>query len=184
MKLQPRERKMILVAGVLALLVVGVYFVVVPLLSRGAASRDDFQLVQKELRRQKELIAAKKQIQDQAAVLQSRLSEMEHHLLPTEDPGKAGAELQAWVSQQAAQQQLDIVRSEFLPSTKMGTRYVRVPVQFELNGQITQLTQFFNALTGGERIIAVEDLQINSAGAKDKRVRCVVVVATLMATAS
>jgi Tfp pilus assembly protein PilO len=112
------------------------------------------------------------------------LAEEERRLVPPGDLNKASADLQGWIVQQAATQQLDIIRSEFLPVTQVGGMYVRIPLQFEFNGQMTQLAQFFNSLLKGEKLLAVEDVQINSTGTKDKRVRCVVVITTLMPKAN
>jgi Tfp pilus assembly protein PilO len=178
MNLQPRERKLVVVAVIAVVLFTGFYFIA-PLWSRQSGG-DDLQRVQKELRRQKELIAATKQMQNQTGALQAKLADDERRLVAPGDLNKASAELQGWVVQQAAAHQLDIIRSEFLPAAPLGGLYVRIPVQFEFNGQMTQLVQFFDALQKGEKIIALEDMQINSTGAKDKRVRCVVVVTTLM----
>jgi Tfp pilus assembly protein PilO len=181
MRIQPRERKLIIAGGVAALLFLLVQYVVLPVWERRSTGPDDLAAAQKELRRQRELIAALKPVQNQAGLLEARLTTVERRLLPDQAPSKAGADLQAWVSQRATQQQIDVVRSEFLPPTQSADRYVRVPVQFELNGQITQIMQLFEGMLRSDRLISLEDMQINSAGAKDKRVRCTVVIATLMA---
>jgi Tfp pilus assembly protein PilO len=184
MKLRPRERKFVAAAMVVALLVVGGRYVALPLWNRQTTGAEDLLRAQKQLRRQKELIAASKQIQSQTGALEARLTAEERQLLSAEDSNKAGAELEGWVVQRAGEQKLDVGRIEFLPSTPFGKTYARVAVQFELNGQMTQLVQFFDSLLKSEKLVALEDMQINSVGSKDKRVRCVVVVATLMPTAN
>ncbi len=183
MSLQPREKKLVTLA-IVAAIVFAAYYWVLPIWSNQAGGGDSLPRVQKELRRQKELIAASKQIQSQTGLLAERLAEQERHLVVPGDVNKASADLQGWIVQQAAAQQLDIIRSEFLPATPVGGAYVRIPVQFEFNGQMTQFAQFFGALQRGDKIVSVEDLQINSTGTKDKRVRCVIVIATLMPKAS
>lgn len=184
MKLSPRERKFIAAAIITAALVAGLQFVVLPLWNRQASGAEDLLRAQKQLRRQKELIAATKQIQSQTVALEGRLTEEERRLLSPEDSNKAAAELEGWVAQRAGEQKLAIGRIEFLPSTPFGKMYVRVAVQLELNGQMTQLAQFFDALLKSEKTVALEDMQINSVGSKDKRVRCVVMITTLMRTAN
>jgi Tfp pilus assembly protein PilO len=178
MTLQPRERKLVAIGIVAMLLLAGIYLVL-PLWGRQSGDADLLR-VQRELRQQRELIGATKQIQTQSGALQARLAEEERRLVAPGDLNKGSADLQGWIVQQASTQQLDIIRSEFLPVTQVGGMYVRIPLQFEFNGQMTQLAQFFDAMLKGEKLLAVEDIQINSTGAKDKRVRCVVVITTLM----
>ena len=184
MKLSARERKSIAAAIIVVLLTAGIQYVALPLWNRQATGADDLLRAQKQLRRQRELIAAANQIQNRTRVLETNLTEDEHQLLPAGDSNKAGADLEGWIVQRAGEQKLDIGRIDFLPSTPFGKMYVRVAVQFELNGQMTQLTQFFDALLKSEKLIALEDMQISSTGTKDKKVRCVVVIATLMPSAS
>jgi len=54
-------------------------------------------------------------------------------------------------------------------------------VRLQVNGRITQLTQFLNAMIAGDRIVEIEELQLSGAGDKEKLVHCGVVVAALMA---
>jgi Tfp pilus assembly protein PilO len=184
MKLRPRERTFVVVAVVAALLLTGLRYVAIPLSDRQASGAEELLRAQKQLRRQRELIAATKQIQSQTGTLEARLTEQGRRLPSAEDSNKAGAELEGWVVQKAGEEKLDVGRIEFLPSIPFGKMYARLAVQFELNGQMTQLVQFFDDLLKSEKMVALEDVQINSIGSKDKRVRCVVVVTTLMPTAN
>ena len=180
MKLQTREKNFLIAAGLAILVFVLLEFVVLPRWDRAEASTGSLFLVKKELRYDRELIATK-QLRDQAAAIQGRLSEEEHRLIVAQDTNQAGAQLQKWLADRAAEQQLGLVRSEFLAPSPIGESYVRIPVRLELTGRMTQLTQFFNAITAGERIVEFEELQLNSASDKEKRVHCGVVIAAVMA---
>jgi len=179
MTLRPREKKFLIAAFVAFLAFVLLEFVVLPEWERVQSTRGSLVLAQKELRYDRELVAAK-QLRDQQSALQAQLTEREHHLLVGPDTNQASAELQTWLSQRAAEQQLGLVRSEFLAPNPVGDDYVRIPVRLELNGRVTQLSQFVSAILGGERIVEIEELQISSTGDKDKRVHCGVVIAALM----
>lgn len=184
MKLSAREKKLIAAAGIAGLLFVALEFLVLPATEEGAGGKEQLMLAQKELRNRRELVAAANEWQSQVATLQMRLGEEERRLLAAPDVNQAGAQLQEWLGQRAAEQQLQILRSDFLPPSALADTYVRVPVQLELSGRITQLVQFFTAILQAERSVALEELQIIGAGAgKEKRVRCVVVVTALMAKA-
>jgi len=137
--------------------------------------------LQKELRHRRELAGAAAGLQNQAAALQARLQAEEGRLLAATEVNQAGAELQQWISQRAAEHQLEVVRSDFLPAGAFGGTYLRVPVRLELSGRMTSMVQFFTALLQGERRVALEEVQINVFGVSgEKRVRCTVVVAGLM----
>ena len=180
MNLQPRE-KGFLILGVLGVLVfLFLQFVALPHWDSSGSSSDRLFLAQNELRHSRELLASK-QLRELEIALRSRLKEQEHRLLVAPDGNQAGAQLQRWLADHAKQQQLGLVRSEFLAPVAVGDSYVRIPVRLELNGRITQLTQFFTEVTSGEQIAEIEDLQINGAGDKEKNVHCAVVIAALMA---
>jgi len=179
MKLRPRERKLVVAAVLTALFFACLEFVVLPRWDRAENSTGSLFLAKKELRRSRELIAAK-QLREQETALRSRLSDQERRLLVAPDANQAGAQLQTWLASRAAEQQLGVVRSEFLAPSPAGGNYIRIPVRLELNGRITQLTQFFSAVVTGDRIVDIEELQINSAGDKEKQLHCGIVVAALM----
>jgi Tfp pilus assembly protein PilO len=183
MKLHPREKKFVAVALLAMVLFVLLQYVLLPRWDRRKDSRDDLLLAQRELRRRRELLAAGNSLRNQAETLQARLAEQEGRLWTAQDTNQAGAQLQAWLVQRVAEQQLELVRSDFLPPSPVGDAYVRVPVQLELNGRVTQLIQFFGSIKQGDKAVALDELQISSGGGKEKRVRCVVVIAGLMAKA-
>jgi len=72
-------------------------------------------------------------------------------------------------------------RTDFLAATPVGSDYLRIPVRLDFSAPITQVVQFLNAVTHGERAVSVDELQINSYGTeKDKKVHCGVVISALM----
>jgi len=157
-------------------------FVVLPhwdLVNSGSGSLFE---AQKELRNDRGLIAAK-QLRDQEATLRARIEEQNRRLLSAPDASQAGAELQTWLEAAAAQQQLGFVRSEFLAPVAVGDKYLRIPVRLELTGRITQITQFLASITTSDRMVAIEELDLNSSGDKEKRIHCGLVAAALMAKA-
>lgn len=182
MKINKREKKFIVAALVSAVVFAVLQFGNFSWLGRWASSDKKLAMAQKKLKREKELVAAAGQVQAQVATLESQLQQEESRLLPAPDSNQAGAQLQEWLSQKATEQKLDMLRSDFLATSLLNENYLRVPVRVELVGRISQLVQFFAAVTQGERIAALEDLQISNSGPdKEKRVRCVVVVAALAA---
>jgi len=182
MKLQSREKKFVIGAFVAALLFAIVQFLVLPQWDRAASGSGSLFQAQKELRSSRQLLAAK-QLREQEATLRARLEEQNRRLLRASDANQAGAQFQTSLAAAAAQQQLGLVRSEFLTPAAVGQKYVHIPVRLELTGRITQITQFLAAITTGNQIVSIEELDLNSNGDKEKRVHCGLVVAALMAKA-
>jgi len=180
MKLRSREKKFLIAALLAAFVFALLEFVALPGWDGAKGSTGDLFLAKKQLRFSQELIAAQ-QLRDQRAALRGRLGEKEHQLLVAQDANQAGAQLQRWLANRAVDQQVGLVRSEFLAPSPLGDNYVRIPVRLQLNGRITQLTQFLNAIIAGDRIVEIEELQLSGAGDKEKLVHCGVVVAALMA---
>jgi len=180
MKLQAREKKFVIVALVAALVFLTVQFVILPQWDRAESTSERLFEAQKELRHSRQLIAAR-QLREQETTLRARLDEQNGRLLSAADANQGGAQFQTWLAAAATQQQLAFQRSEFLAPTPVGSKYIRIPVRLELTGRITDITQFLEAVTTSNRIVSIEEFDLNGSGDKDKQVRCGLVVAALMA---
>jgi len=182
MKLSPREKKFVAAALVAGTLFACTEFLVLPWSEKNIGSQETLRLKQKALRRERELAISAPQIRAQTAALEGRLTDEEHRLLSAPDANQAGAQLQEWLVRQATEQHLNVVRSEFLPSSPVAESYVLIPVRIELNGRITQIVQFLTAALQGERVASLDELQIGDVGVidKEKMVRCSVIVSSLM----
>ncbi|HEV2386583.1 MAG TPA: type II secretion system protein GspM [Candidatus Acidoferrales bacterium] len=180
-KLSSRE-KIFAIAGVAALLAYGLAeFVVLPASAIWNNGEERIALAQRRLRRERELVAAR-QLPARVAAARAQLQQEQKRLLQGKDANQAGAQLQSWLAQQAAAQQLEVLRSDFLPPAPVTAEFVRVPVRIELHGRISQITAYLAAVTQGNQIASVDEMQFSSYGdAKQKQVHCVVVVSGLMA---
>ena len=185
MKLGERDKKFLMVLGLAAVVFVLLNYVLLPWSDRFMDSGEQLTLAEKKLRSEKELIASAPQVRSQLTTLQTRLDQEEKRLLPVSDANQAGAQLQDWLAQRAAEQRVEVQRSDFLAVTPVADLYTKVPVRLELNGTITQIVQFMNVVTRGERMVSVDELHINSMGVdKEKHVHCQVVISSLMPRAT
>lgn len=181
MKLKPRDRRALMLLVFSAVLFLFLNYVVVPWGEKFMTSGDDLRLAEKKLRHEKEVLASAPQVDAQVKALQVRLDAEEAKLLPTADRSQASAQLQQWIAQRAAEQKVELLRTDFIDAAPYADDYVRVPVKVELIGPITQVAQFINALTHGDRLVAVDELSVNSGFSdKEKKVRCSLVVSALM----
>jgi Tfp pilus assembly protein PilO len=180
MKLQPREKKFVMGALIATVLFVVTDFLVLPRWERAQNEAGSLFQAQKELRNSRELIATK-QLREQVAAIRSRLDEQNRRLLSAPDPNQAGAQFLTWLQAAAAEQQLGFVRSEFLTPVAAGDKYLCIPIRLELTGRITQITQFLATITSSDRMVAIDELDLNSNGDKEKKIHCGVVASALMA---
>ena len=182
MKLSERDRRFLMIGACSALVFAILNWGVLPLFDQSLDSSQQLTLAEKKLRQRKELVAEAPQAQTEFTKLQSQLDAEEKRLLPTSDPSQAGPQLQQWLAQRAAEQRVEIGRSDFLAVAPLNDRYLRVPVRLDLNAPITQIAQFMNSLERGDRMIAIDEITINSSGPdKEKKVHCSMVVSGLMA---
>ncbi len=184
MNLAEREKRLIALAVFSAMLFSLLNWVVLPWSDDFFASGQDLARAEKKLRSRRELVAAAPQVQARLQLLQVKLDGEEKRLLATADSNQAGAQFQQWLAQRAVEQKLDVQRTDFLPVAPLSDDYVRVPVRLDLEGPITQVVQFMNAITHGDKAVAVDELHVASSGPeKEKRVRCTIVISALMAKA-
>jgi Tfp pilus assembly protein PilO len=181
MTLNQRDRRALLLLAGSAVLFLFLNYVAVPWGEKFMTSGDDLKMAEKKLRHEKEMLASAPQMEAQIKATQDRLDAQEQKLLPGTDRSQASAQLQHWIAQRASEQKLELLRTDFIDATPYADDYVRVPVRLEMMGPITQVVQFMNALTHGDRVISVDELNVNSGYIdKEKKVRCTMVVSALM----
>lgn len=181
MKLTQRDRRALLLLGFSAVLLLFLNYVAVPWGEKVLTSDDDLRMAEKKLRHEKAMVVSAPVLDAEVKTLQARLAGEEQKLLSSNDPSQASAQLQQWISQRAADQKIQLLQSDFIQPVPFADSYLRVPIRVEVIGQITQVAQFMNALTHGDRLIAVDDLSVNSGfDDKDKKVRCSMVISALM----
>ncbi len=183
MKFTERDKRFLALGVFSAVVFAALNWGVLPWADQLVASGPQLTLAEKKLRQRKELLASAPQTQAQLTQAEGKLAEQEKRLLAANDPSQAGPQLQQWLSERAAEQRLSVDRTDFLPVAAVSDDYIRVPVRLDLNGPITQVVAFMNAVTHGDRIIAVDEMQISTYGTenKEKRVHCSIVISGLMA---
>ena len=180
MKLRAREKKVVIIGLIAALLFLALQFLVLPQWGQDNSSPGSLFQAQEELRKSRELVAAN-QLRAQEAALHAQLEQEDRRFVTATDANQAGAQFQTWLAAAAGQQQLTLTRSEFLTPAPFGDRYLRIPVRLEFTGRITQITQFLASVTAGDKLVSIDELDLNSNGDMQKQVRCSLVAAALMA---
>ena len=185
MTLKSRDRRALLMLGVSAVLFLFLNYVAVPWGEKFMTSGEDLRRAEKKLRHEKEMVSSGPLVEAEVKTLQARLDSEEQKLLTGTDPNQASAQLQQWIAQRAGEQKVELLRTDFIEVKPYADDYLRVPVRLEMTGPITQVVQFINAVTHGDRLVSVDELSVNSAYVdKEKKVRCSMVVSALMRKAS
>jgi hypothetical protein len=168
MKLEKRERALLLVAGALAVIVAVRFGVGNSGPAVAEASVDSVETAEKKLIKLRQLAAT---VPGKEAVLKQA-----NALLASKEVGV----IQAETAQQAQAQLLQVIRAlgktegidarggEFGPVKPLGADYGEVSVSVAFECRIEQLVNFLADLTSEKQLLASSDVRINSSDTKEK----------------
>jgi Type II secretion system (T2SS), protein M subtype b len=168
MKLEKRERALLLVAGALAVIVAVRFAVGNSGPAVAEASVDSVEMAEKNLIKLRQLAAT---VPGKEAVLKQA-----NALLASKEVGV----IQAETAQQAQAQLLQVIRAlgktegidarggEFGPVKPLGADYGEVSVSVAFECRIEQLVNFLADLTSEKQLLASSDVRINSSDTKEK----------------
>ncbi len=158
MKTTTREKRFLIIGGVIAVLVLAYYLT--PILMP-----EDLTLTvtrkQNELRLLREMVRQEDNFKARLAKDQQRLSQDQARLLPTDS---AASTLQKIVQELSDASGVEIPRKTPMPDQKVAdTNLTKVSLQLQdLNCTMEQFVRFLTALENQDKFLKVEDLQINS----------------------
>lgn len=180
MTIGKRDRQALQWGGVAMAVWALLRFVALPAWDHWQRQRAELPLRETALIKYRQALAAAGQERESAEALRNRLREVEAGLLRSGTPALASAELQDWVREIAARHAIELRSSEFLAVPASSGDYAQVPLRLQLQCRMEQLVNFLSEVRSGERILAVPQLQIQSAGGPDKLVQVSLTVAGVM----
>jgi type II secretory pathway component PulM len=157
--LQSRERRLLILAGIVAAIVVGYLYVVEPLVDRHERVQGQIQTREQLLAHQQRLVARRDRYVQERKELASEIERRRGRLLPGDKTPLAASELQKLVKGLAQDAGVEVRSERILPTTDRGG-YTEVPVEVTLAGPIRALVTFFHRLDGVPAQISVQDLKI------------------------
>jgi type II secretory pathway component PulM len=157
--LRPRERRLLIAAGIVLLGALGYVYVAEPLAAHRAATRELVVARQTLLARQRRLVAQADRYAQSLDVLRREIERRRARLLPGDTPPVAAAELQKLVKGIAQDTGIE-VRSERILSPVERGGYTEVPVEVTLSGPIRALTSFLYRLERTPVLLTVTDLRV------------------------
>ena len=159
--LRPRERRLLVLAGLLVIGVVGYVYVVEPLLETHAATRELVVARRGLLVRQERLVARADAYGRELETLQDG-DRPAPRAAPDGGQGARGSvEIQKLVKTTAQEAGIE-VRSERILATVERGGYAEVPVEVTLSGPVRGLTTFLHRLEDAPILLALTDLKVRA----------------------
>ncbi|MDD5544818.1 MAG: type II secretion system protein GspM [Acidobacteriia bacterium] len=155
-----REKKVIGLGLSAALLFVILDFVVFPTYDRVKQCSDAISERVKTVEKYKEKIAERQDREQSLGATEKQLAELESHLLRSRSASAAQAELQGAVNDLAKQSQLQVSRTDFLPTKELSRDYQKVSVRLDALGTINQITAFLTAAKNMPQFVFNDELRL------------------------
>jgi Tfp pilus assembly protein PilO len=159
--LRPRERRLLIAAGLIGLGVVGYLYVVEPLVERHAATQELIQARTALLARQRRLVARTERNARELEALRAEIDRRRARLLPGDKVPVAASELQRLVKATALDTGIEIRSERILQALERGG-YTEVPVEVTLSGPVRALTALLYRLEAAPVLLTLTDLKIRA----------------------
>jgi Tfp pilus assembly protein PilO len=144
---------------VVAVAVLGYWFVVEPLLIRRERVRELIQSRETLLARQDRLLARRERFAVEERDLRAEVARRRQRLLPGDRAPLAASELQKLVKATAQDTGVEVRSERTLPTTEQGG-YVEVPVEVTLSGPIRGIVSFLHRLEGAPLLVTIQDVKL------------------------
>ena len=162
--LRPRERRLLILAGLLGIVVAAYVYGVEPLIEMHAATRELVAARQALLTRQERLVARSDTYARELETLQEEIRRRRGQLLAGDKAPIAASELQKLVKATAQEAGIDVRSERILAPVDRGG-YAEVPVEMTLTGPIRGLTTFLHRLEDAPILLALTDLKVRAPAA-------------------
>lgn len=157
--LSRRERVLIALA-VLAAVVIGAWlFVIEPINERNRGAEDLVPAREQLLARRQELIGRKDAIRGELEAVNARIAGFSARFLSDATPAVAASELQKIAKETASQASTDIRSERILPPVERG-ELLEVPIEIAVSGEIRQLVDLLARFEASPKLLTVQDLKI------------------------
>lgn len=160
MKLNKRERKFIVIGGIVGALALLVYFVL--MLLPDFESQASVEQKRRMLLQYKEMLNSEELYTARIEQYRKRMQEDSSRLLAGETSNIAGADLTNVLVQLATQSGVTISRREQQSQQELQNNLIRIPVRMDMTCNMDQLVQFLTAVENYDKLLTVDELSIAS----------------------
>jgi Tfp pilus assembly protein PilO len=154
-----RERVLIGVGVLAAVVVVGWSFVVQPIQDRFRTVAELTPVRERVLARRLELVSRKAVIAGELEATNTTLQAVAGRFLPAATPAVAASELQKLAKELAVKASTEIRSERILPPVERGD-LVEIPIEIAVSAEIRHLVELLSSLEQTPKILTVQDLKI------------------------
>ncbi len=184
MEINQKDKRALWVVGAALALFVLFRFGIFPAWDRLQEASTSLQVQQKTFEKYREVIQATVVRRVEISSLEERLREAEAGLLASETSALASAEMQELVKQLMAAQSIEIRSSAFFPAKPLGDDYLQGPLGLQFQCSLDQLVSFLEEIGRGPKRLAISNLALQTANAKEKLLSVNMNVAGIMRLAA
>jgi Tfp pilus assembly protein PilO len=159
--LRPRERRLLVAAGLIGIGVAGYVYIVEPLIEAHAATRELVVARRGLLARQERLVARAEAYGRELEALRTEIARRRGRLLAGDKAPVAASEVQKLVKTTAQEASIEVRSERILAPVDRGG-YAEVPVEVTLSGPIRGLTTFLHRLEEAPILLALTDLKVRA----------------------
>jgi type II secretory pathway component PulM len=157
--LRPRERRLLVLAGLLGIGVAGYVYVAEPLIESHAATSELVVARRGLLARQQRLIARSESYGREIEGLRAEIVRHRARLLAGDKAPVAASELQKLVKSTAQESGIEVRSERILPTIDRG-EILEVPIEITVSGEIRQLVDLLARLETAPKLLTIQELKL------------------------
>ncbi len=161
-KLSKRDKRALAILGVVGVTILLVLGVALPFYSAKSQVEEELENKEKLLHRYIQLLPEEEIYRSELSQLDARLDGYRQRLLDAQDISIAMVLLEEIVRTLAAENGIQVTRSNPLQERQTGENYVKITLQLNLRSDMSQLTSFLYALSAHPKFLLVENFFLNS----------------------
>jgi Tfp pilus assembly protein PilO len=157
--LSHRERMIIIVSLIVAVVIGGWEFLARPVLDRNDATAELLPTRERLLQRRQDLVARRGAVQNELDTVGAKIDALSGRLLTAATPPVAASELQKIAKDFASAATTEVRSERILPPVERG-ELLEIPVEIAVSGEIRNLVDFLARLEGAPKLMAVQELKV------------------------
>jgi Tfp pilus assembly protein PilO len=154
-----RERALVAVGILVALLLGGWIFVVEPIRAANASSAELVPVREEVLARRRALVARKPGIAADIEAVDRRIEELSARFLTAATPAVAASELQNIAKEMTTAAKTETRTERILPPVERGA-LLEIPIEIAISGDIRQIVDLLDRLERAPKLLRVNELKI------------------------
>lgn len=161
-KLSNKDKRVLLGGGAFVVVVLAVFYGILPFLESTASIREELAGKEKMLGQSVKLLRNEERFREQSKTLDRELERLSAQLLEARSTALAQNQLETIVRELAEQNGVSISRSTPMQERQAGERYSKVTIEINVQSGMAELASFLHALSTHPKYLEVENFFVNS----------------------